>query len=273
MNENENVDQPEFTDNVETQTEQNVEVDNQVEPAVEVQKPFLKVKYNKEEKELSAEQAIEYAQKGLNYDHVKDELESLKGSKSLKLIEDLASRSKMTTDEYVEYVERQQEEERISEMAKKQGIEDPEFAKRFYELEQKANKFDEYQKENETKKQAETRQTQEYNEFFDFYKEKYGKDVVVSEIPKEVMDLATKKPIKDAFIEYEYNRFLKGQAVEKKNEENAQTTTGSIAGNGTNTEIQFTPEMIENMSPKEMNKHWNNPLFRKIAGLDKKRAN
>lgn len=258
------VSQPELINNA----EQDVDVDNQIEATQVQEQPFLKVKFNKEEKGLSADEAIEYAQKGLNYDHVKGEYEALKGSKSFKLIEKMAKKSGMTEDEYVDYVEQQEELMRIQELASKNGIEDNEFAKRFYELEQKANKFDEYQKENETKTQAETRKQAEYNEFFDFYRSEYGTDVKAEDIPAEVFELTSKgKTLTDAFVTYQFKQLKKGQAVEKKNEENSKTSTGSISGNGSTQEVVFTTDYIANMTEKEMSKQWNNPAFRKAVGL------
>lgn len=40
----------------------------------------LKIKYNGAEQELSRERAVELAQKGMNYDHVKEQLERLKNA-------------------------------------------------------------------------------------------------------------------------------------------------------------------------------------------------
>ena len=40
----------------------------------------LKVKYNGAEQELSREEAVAYAQKGMNYDHIKEQLEHLKNA-------------------------------------------------------------------------------------------------------------------------------------------------------------------------------------------------
>ena len=47
-------------------------------------KAFLKVKYNKDVLELDEEKAREYAQKGLNYDKVKGELDTYKANKTFQ---------------------------------------------------------------------------------------------------------------------------------------------------------------------------------------------
>lgn len=53
----------------------------------------LKIKYNGEEKEISQEEAVTLAQKGMNYDHLKAELESLKNSDELTWIAKMAKQA------------------------------------------------------------------------------------------------------------------------------------------------------------------------------------
>jgi len=51
------------------------------EPTGNTENEFsLRVKYNGAEQELTREQAVEFAQKGMNYDHVKEQLERLKNA-------------------------------------------------------------------------------------------------------------------------------------------------------------------------------------------------
>jgi len=59
-------------------------------------KPFVQVHYNKELVDLDQDKAIEYAQKGMNYDKVFDKFSNLNGK-----LEKLASRNGMTVDEYI----------------------------------------------------------------------------------------------------------------------------------------------------------------------------
>lgn len=67
--------------------------------------PFLKVKYNKEEKELSQEEAIKYAQMGMNYDNVLGKYNTLNSS-----LERLAKANGMDVQTYLEQLESAQTE-------------------------------------------------------------------------------------------------------------------------------------------------------------------
>jgi len=74
-----------------------VELDGTVEAKPSLDK--IKVKYNKEEKELSYDEAVEYAQKGMNYDHILSERDNLK--KSRAELEELAKEDGKTLDEFI----------------------------------------------------------------------------------------------------------------------------------------------------------------------------
>lgn len=60
---------------------------------------FLTVKYNKAERKLSREEAIELAQKGLNYDKVFGEAERLRGA-----VKPYADQAEMTINEYLDHL-------------------------------------------------------------------------------------------------------------------------------------------------------------------------
>jgi len=59
----------------------------------------LKVKYNGEEQFLNREQAIEFAQKGMNYDHVKEQLENLKNTPERDISENRFNQLRKELDE------------------------------------------------------------------------------------------------------------------------------------------------------------------------------
>lgn len=61
--------------------------------------PFLKIRYNKEDLDLSQEQAIELAQKGMNYDKLTERYTNQ--SKTLNDIEQLAMANGMSLEEFV----------------------------------------------------------------------------------------------------------------------------------------------------------------------------
>lgn len=71
--------------------------------------PFVTVKFNGEERGLSQEEAIVLAQKGMNYDHIKRELEQLKPLKGMeeiaKEIDFWAEKSGMNRSEYLRFLQ------------------------------------------------------------------------------------------------------------------------------------------------------------------------
>lgn len=98
----------------------------------------LKLKYNGEEKEITTEEAITLAQKGMNYDHIKSELETLKNSEEAKILSDLAKEHGFKTGaEYLQSIRDQARQEKISKRAvelENDGV-PAEHAKRMAELE------------------------------------------------------------------------------------------------------------------------------------------
>ena len=64
----------------------------------------LTVKYNGESREISLEEAVVLAQKGMNYDHVVAERDS-KYKRELDVLERYAAMSGMSRDEYVRHLE------------------------------------------------------------------------------------------------------------------------------------------------------------------------
>lgn len=63
------------------------------EPKQTKQTSGIKVKFNGKEEILPIEKAVEYAQKGMNYDHVAQERDALKNSPELMILKELAEES------------------------------------------------------------------------------------------------------------------------------------------------------------------------------------
>lgn len=93
----ENVEQPE-QENADT-----VQPEQKEAPAQKGQ--TLKVKYNGEEKELTFDEAVILAQKGMNYDKVTAERDTLRNSKEKQILEKFAKASGMNIEDYTRYLE------------------------------------------------------------------------------------------------------------------------------------------------------------------------
>lgn len=66
---------------------------------------FLKVKYNKEDKVLSKAEAVALAQKGLNYDHVYEELKSYREGAIGQALKTYADQAGMSVEDYAKFMQ------------------------------------------------------------------------------------------------------------------------------------------------------------------------
>jgi hypothetical protein len=253
MNEEENVETiPQNEQELETQEVEAQEAETQEIP--ETPQAF-RVKHLHEEKEISYDEAPTYIQKGLDYDRVKSKYEESKPV--LSFIERLAKQNDMSVDEYVKAVEEHERQQEIEELQSQRNL-DPELAEELYLLRQeRANKA----KLEEQQKQQEQKQ-KEYLDFLDEFK-----DVEPDKIPQEVFDIKVKNGISltDAYIRYQYKNMLNKETIDKVNQENAATSTGSLTGNGANNVDTLTMEKVATMSERELSKRW--PEVKKLYGM------
>ena len=101
----------ETTEGTETET-QSAEAQKQPEQGAaeqEVPTDFLTIRYNKADKKLTKEEAIELAQKGMNYDHIQQELQSYREGPIGKALKAYADAAGMSVEKYAEMMMEQQE--------------------------------------------------------------------------------------------------------------------------------------------------------------------
>ena len=257
---------------VEDTTEPTDEVEKEVESkeTKPTNNEFLKIKYNKEEKALTQEEAIEYAQKGMNYDHVKEELEKVKSSKALSVMEKYAKQNNMTVEQYADYLDRVQEEERIKEYANENGVSE-ELAKEIYELKRKDKEREEALEKQKQKEQIEQVNKECFMKLADYFKTEYGREINPKEdVPNRVFEIQDEYqvPVHIAFKLYENEKLKTELKIKTQNQKNAESSVGSVTNSGVVTEEIFSQERINKMSPQEMAKYWDNPKFRKAIGVE-----
>ena len=108
-------DQPEAEESTQEQGEAQTETEDT---------QLFKVKHLGQEIELTMEQMIENAQKGLDYDRIRQDRDTLKGSRKLQLLEDLAKDSGYEdVDAFVENFYENLEESRVIERAEQLSAE------------------------------------------------------------------------------------------------------------------------------------------------------
>jgi hypothetical protein len=183
------------------------------------QQQLLRVKYNKEEREIPIDEAIPLVQKGLNYDKVQERLQAIESDPRLTFVESMANQFGMTVEEYMSAVQQQQEQERINELVQ-QGISE-ELAQEMLENRKFRQQF-----ENERKaKQEEEKKNVEYQDFFQYFRQSQQRDFNPDkdEIPQAVWEAANNGvPLKYAYMSHEVNQLKTQLQTLKQNELNAQ---------------------------------------------------
>jgi predicted ATP-dependent protease len=203
------------TELVEDNLEPSVETEQQ-QPQVEQPLTF-KVKYNKEEQELTYDDAVPLIQKGMNYDKMQERLQALESDPRLNFVEGLARQQGMNVDEYLQAVQEFQQQEELNTLIQ-QNIPE-EYAREMLET----RKFrEQIEAERKTKSEQE-RQNAEYNDFFHYFKGANGRDYDANtdQIPQEVWDIhANGVPLKYAYMEHHSNQLASQVKVLKHNESN-----------------------------------------------------
>lgn len=247
----ETITQPEVVEDQTTQPEVEEVVEQTQQVETTESQPKLKVKYNKEEKEITLEEAKQYAEKGMNYDKIntrlettQKEYEALKSSKGLSVLEQIAKSRGRTVEEIAESMERNM----LAEKAKEQG-KSVEEVKRDIERE---NEIAELKKFREIAESKDARQ-REVAEFS-------AKHPDLLKVPDEVAEAFQN----GANLEVEYTRYEKDReiaslkkqlGIETANLENSEASTGALGNQGESHEVELTQKRIDAMSPAELEKN------------------
>ena len=203
--------------------------------------PFLKeirekAKYNKERVQVdSMDEVITNFQKGLNYDKLVEQKKALENSKVFSYVSKKASDLGMTVDEYMESVEKyEQEQEQIRQQQQidemvESGVPE-EVAKEVVatsqlrkQLQEEKNKLEEEKK----KRASEEAKDKEFMEFLEAFP-----DVKAEDIPKDVFLNAQKSSLKQAYLEYQNSEYKKQLEIFKNNQKNEQKSVGSVTDTG-----------------------------------------
>lgn len=203
----------ETTAETEVQTEETkVEEEKQPEEAkVDEPAQTLKVKYLKEERELSMEDAIKYAQLGLNEERLsnkyKAELDGLQDTRNI--IAELAKLNNISEAEAIQNLRDNIEKAKIEEIKANSDIPD-EVAKELLEARRIKAEYAEKQKAEESNK-----------EFTDFVKD--YPNVKAEEIPQEVWETQKQGvPLKYAYQNYLLGQMMKENQILKQNASNSE---------------------------------------------------
>ena len=230
----------------ESEEEQVEEVPTTTEEGEVTEKPqMLTLKYNGEVKEITLDEAVALAQKGMNYDKKLAELEALKNSRQIQMIERLAKESNLSVEEYLDSVEQQFEKQTIAKICDQIRRKYPdidkaaleEMAKSQYALIQQDKKQKELEESKNSKMQEEDIQKKEerLNQMVSDFLEEYPEVNLEEELKDaEFAKLLEKgESLVSAYRKIENQRLKTQLNAEKLNNKNKAKSTGSLSGEAT----------------------------------------
>ena len=229
-----------------------VETETTPEPVAEM----FKVKFNHEEKEITVDEAREYAQKGMNYDKVMEKLQALESSPSLKFVERQAKKNNMGIEDYLDAVAKEEVNSEIAKIAEAEGVSQT-VAEKLYKATQLEKKVVD---DTKTAKQKE-KQDKHMSDFIEKFPE-------VKTVDPEVWERYNKGDISlvDAYsntslksevetLRAELAKYKGQEEVSNKNTENAGASTGSVTGNGSTGETLLSVDQVRSMNENEVSKN------------------
>lgn len=227
------------TEQTETQTEQ---TETQAE-SVETAQPQanFKIKYNGEEKELSFDEAKTLAQKGMDYDRQKERWEGVKPTfdaleETARLYGWLDENGHGDTNAFLTAMREAKRQEEI-EALQTQAQLPKELAEELYKLRQ------ERQQREIEKQQAEARQKAEQDnlDFLKYFRDVNGRPFDEKDtLPEEVIQAnQAGVPLRYAYADYLSRQLLSEKQIEQTNQANAESSTGSVNGQGATIEKEF----------------------------------
>lgn len=198
----------------------------------------FKVKHNGKELELTQDEVIASAQKGMDYDRIRAERDSLKNSREVQLINRLARQAGMPVHDYIEGLEEQLHNANVTARATRyiEGGMDDEAAYRLADTEIRKEQLENTIAAQNSEQQAVAEMNAKIQKGIEEFERIYPD---VMEIPQEVIaDIQTtgKTPVQayrdyqQAQREAELERKEKELAKREKTKENQETSPGSVKG-------------------------------------------
>lgn len=197
---------------------------------------MVRIKFNHEEKEVPLSEAIALAQKGMNYDKVLSERDSLKNSKEFQLIDRKAKESNMTREQYLQWLDdfetqRQLEDEKAKVLEQYPDLPDQVVTENA-QLKLDKRKAEESKREAEKQRQTEAEQKQKRDDSLSRFVEAYPdiKDYS-KDIPPEVWTkFINGEDLLTAYRAHENTVLKQKIAMLEKNQTNKQKAIGNVKG-------------------------------------------
>ena len=197
--------------------------------------PFMTVKYNGAEQGLSQDEAITYAQKGMNYDKVYGQLEQMRNDPVRRAFEEQAARAGLSLNEYADRLEQFQRESAINRLADTFMDENPDatedIARKFAEAQYQSSIAQKEQERVQYLEQEEQNKQEWALSQIDAFQRAYP-DVDIRTLPQDVIDeINAGESLLSAYRAHE-NREMKDTITAlRQNRYNEATSTGTLSNN------------------------------------------
>ena len=197
------------------------------EEKAEEQDDGLTVKYNGKEQKVNKDEIPTLVQKGLNYDHVMSELDSMRQGNMYKALKKFADKEGMSVEQWAKYV---QDKEDADILAEEEAAVRNEFPNLQNSLVKELAQARAAKKQNNAKAEESTETEKAWAEALKEYP-----DMTRDSIPEEVLASVAKgsTPLL-AMKNYEISQLKAAQkktAIDEKNQKNKEKSTGSMNGN------------------------------------------
>ena len=203
------------------------------EPAVEA--PFMTVKYNGAEQGLSQDEAITYAQKGMNYDKVYGQLEQLRNDPIRRVFEEQAQRAGLSLNEYAERLDQFQRESAINRLANTFMDENPDatedIARKYAEAQYNSTLAQNEREQVNSIAQEEANRQQWAMSQIEAFQRAYP-DVDIRTLPQDVIDeINAGESLLSAYRAHENKEMKNTIATLRQNRTNESLSTGNLSDN------------------------------------------
>ena len=232
----ETAEEPEETEVVEKEPAQQGAEEKQVNtqesaPNQEQKNDTLQIEYMHQKREISREEAVQLAQKGMDYDRIREKWDDAK--ETVAFIDEQAKAAGMDRKAFINYLRTEAKKSQgMSEEEAQRAVEleNREAAVQLREAEEQQRVADEQAQQNAVDAEKERRDAD-----FRRFAAKYP-DLKVESITEAIPDVWERvgkgESLVEIWQEHEINRLKTEQAAEEQNAKNAGRSTGSMASSG-----------------------------------------
>ena len=215
--------------------EDETEAEGDETDAADEQDDGLTVKYNGKETKVAKDDIPTFVQKGMNYDHVMSELDSMRSGNAYKALKKFADKEGMSVEQYAKYVLDKEDADALTEAEAQVRKENPNLPNNIIKelAEARAAK-----KANNAKAEQSSAEEKAWAEALKEYP-----DMTRETIPEDVLEaVANGKSPLIALKNHEISQLKAAQkktAIEEKNQKNKEKSTGSMRGTSADGEDDF----------------------------------